>query len=153
VSRFTKLVVTIVTLGLASAAFAGIAGAGSTLSKKEYLKEGNTICKAANVELNAIFDEVFADFDENDVLTDEQAQDLADRVVPIFDQALDDIDALEGPAALDKKVGKVLDEYRSITAEVQADPSIAFSPDSPDPFVEVDKKAKKIGLKACGQGD
>jgi len=145
-----RLFITAVAAAVATAAFAAVAGAGSTLSKKQYLKEGNSICKAGNKEINAAFEELYAGLGENDQPSPEQAEEAVGRVVPIFRGVLDDVEALEGPAALDKKVDALLDEYRDVLDGIEADPLGAFAEDNP--FAKVDKKAGKLGLKVCAQG-
>jgi len=151
VSRVTKLVITIVTIGLATAVFAGAAGAGSTLSKKEYLKQGNSICKGANQQLNAFFEEFFKGFKEGDVPSPDQQRQAVDGAIPIFTTAIDAVEALEGPPAFDKKIGKLLDQYRAVLDKIDADPSVAFGQNAKDPFAKPNKLAKKLGLKECAQ--
>ena len=149
-SRVTKVMVTIAAIGLATAAFAGVASAHEQ-SKKQYLKQGNAVCKAANKELDTFFGELFKDFTQDQVPTAEQQRQAADGAIPIFSKALDDVEALEGPPALDKKVDKLLDQYRAVVEKIDADPSIVFSENSQDPFAKLDKQAKKLGLQQCGQ--
>lgn len=148
-----RLVITAVIAGLATATFAGVAGAGGELSKKEYLKEANATCKAGNKEIDAAFGEAFAGLDENDQPSPEQIDELVGLVVPIFRGVLDDIEALEGPSALDKKVDALTDEYRGVLDDIEADPQAVFGEDAPDPFKKLDKKTKKLGLKVCAQSD
>jgi hypothetical protein len=147
-----RFFITAVAVGVATAAFAAVAGAGSTLSTKQYLKKGNSICKAANKEINAAFEEVFVGLDENDQPSPQQVEDVVGRAAPIFRGALDDLEALEGPAALDKKVDALVDKYRDVVDDVEADPQRLFQEDSPDPFAKLDRKAKQLGLKVCAQG-
>lgn len=147
-----KVVVTaLLTLGLATAAFAGTAAAGGELSKKEYKAEINDRCVTANEDLNAVFEEIFTDFEEEP--TPEQQQAAADAGLPIFRQMLDDIEDLDGPNALKKKVDKLVDGYRDVADQIEDDPSIVFSsdPDAEDPFAKPDKQAKKLGLEECAQ--
>lgn len=140
-----------VAVGIATAASAAVAGAGSTLSTKQYLKKGNGVCKAANKEINAAFEEV-GGFDENDQPSPEQVDEVTGRIVPIFRGALDDLEALKGPAALDKKVDALVDKYRDVVDDVEADPQGLFKEDAPDPFAKLDRKAKQLGLKVCAEG-
>jgi hypothetical protein len=70
--------------------------------------------------------------------------------VPIFRGILDDVTALEGPKALDKKVDALADQYDTAVDDIQADPVAAFAGEE-DPFAPLDKKARRLGLKACAQ--
>lgn len=141
----------LLTLGLATAAFAGVAGAGGELSKSEYKAEINDVCATANEDLGAVFEEVFAELEEGDEPTPEQQQAAADGALPIFRQMLDDIGDLDGPKALDKKVDKLVDGYRDVADEIEDDPAVVFSADAKDPFKKLDKQAKKLGLTECAQ--
>ena len=148
--RVTKLVTSIATVGIATAAFAGVASAHE-LSKKQYLKQGNGVCKTTNNDLGAVFEEAFAGLGQNDQPSPEQIATAVSGAVPIFRQGLDDLEALEGPSALDKKVDKLVDQYRDAIDAVEADPASAFDEDGPEVFRKPDKQAKKLGLKECAQ--
>ena len=149
--RFRALVTVLIVSGLAALAFGGVASAGEQLSKKEYKAEINDLCVAANEDLNAAFEEIFTDFEEEP--TPEQQQAAADAGLPIFRQMLDDIEDLDGPDALKKKVDKLVDGYRDVADQIEDDPSVVFSadPDAEDPFVKPDKQARKLGLDECAQ--
>jgi hypothetical protein len=77
----------------------------------------------------------------------------ADGALPIFRTSLDDIEDLEGPSAYEKKVDKLLDQYRAVADDIENDPAIAFSSeDENDIWAKADKQAKKLGLRDCRQG-
>jgi len=146
----TRATTVLLTLGLATAAFASVAAAGE-LSKKEYKAEINDHCATANEELGVVFDEVFGEFEEGEELSPEQIQEAADRALPIFRQLLDAVEEFEGPSRLEKKVGKLVDQYRDVADDIEENPEIAFSGDE-DPFEKADKRAEKLGLDECAQG-
>jgi hypothetical protein len=148
VRRFTALSTTVMTLAVATAAFAGVAAAGEQLSKKQFLKEGNAICKSANQEIDAVFEQVLGDSTAEP--TDEQFAAAAAGAIPIFRTALDDVEGLQGPASLEKQVDKLIGQYRDVADDIEADPASAFSPET-DVFAKADKLAKKVGLKTCAQ--
>jgi len=151
----TKLgTTTLLSVGLATAAFAGVASAGEELSKKEFQKGANAICKVANEGIEAAF--IAAGFSEETFSEDtgptaEQIQAAVAGAAPIFRAALDEISALEGPSAYQKKVDKLLDQYNKVVDVVEEDPVSSFSEDGPDPFAKPNKQAKKLGLKQCVQ--
>jgi hypothetical protein len=146
----TRATTALLTLGLATAAIAGVAAAGE-LSKKEYKAEINDICAAGNEDLGEVLEEVFAEGGEDEELTPEQQQAAADAALPIFRQMLDDIEDLDGPKALENKVGKLVDGYRDVADEIEEDPAVVFSADAEDPFAKLDKQARKLGLRKCAQ--
>lgn len=137
--------------GLATATFAGVAAAGE-LSKKEYKAEINDVCQGAGQELGAALEEIYADVEEGETLTPEQISDAADAALPIFRQLLDDVEEVEGPSRLERKVGKLVDQYREIADEIEEDPALVFGEDAEDPFAKADKQAEKLGLEECVQG-
>jgi hypothetical protein len=139
------------TLGIITAGFAGVATAADQLTQKEFLKAGNTICKTANKEINAIIEPIFAGLAKNEQPSPEAIATVTAGAVPIFRDALSDIEALKGPASLEKKVAKVLDQYTAAVDTVEADPQAAFSETGPDPFAKPNKTARKVGLKVCAQ--
>jgi hypothetical protein len=153
-----RFMVVVAVAGLASTAIAGVARAGDQLaepeqlSKKEYLKQANGICRDGNEQLEVAFEEFFADFREDQQPTPEQLEELVGIVVPIFRTALGAVEELEGPPALDKKVDSLVADYEEVLEEIEADPEVAFGEDAPDPFKALDKRAKKLGLKSCAQG-
>ena len=146
----TYFTATVLTLGLTVAGFASIAAAADQLTQKAFLKQGNAVCKAANKEINAVFEQVFAGLGQNEEPSPEAQAAAVAGAVPIFRDALSEIDALKGPASLEKKVAKVLDQYDTVVTAFEADPVTAFA--GADPFAKADKAARKVGLEQCGQG-
>jgi hypothetical protein len=147
----TRATTAVLTLGVATAAFAGAAFAGE-LSKKEYKAEINGVCETANEELEVVFDEVFSGLGEDEVPSPSQQEAAAEGALPIFRQMLDDIEDLDGPNPLEKKVGKLVDGYRDVADEIEDDPAVVFGADSENPFAKPDKRAEKLGLEECVQG-
>ena len=146
ISFFTA---TILTLGLSAVGFAGVAAAGDQLTKKQFLKEGNAICKAARKDFFVVVDMAFAGLDENAEPPPEVIEAVVAVGIPILQDGFDNIEALEGPASLEKKVDKLVDQYTAILDGFEADPQSAE--DGSAPFAKPDKLARKIGLKQCAQ--
>jgi hypothetical protein len=147
----TYFTATVLTLGLTAAGFAGVAAAGEQLTQKEFLKQGNAICKTANKDISAVVDPIFAGLGRNEQPSPEQIAAIVAGAVPIYRGALSEIEALAGPASLEKKVAKALDQYTAALDAVEADPQAAFSRAGPDPFAKPNKTARKLGLKQCTQ--
>jgi hypothetical protein len=142
----------LLTLGLATAAFAGVAAAGE-LSKKEYKAGVNDICAAFAEERDAAFGEAFEGLDETEEPSPEQLAAALDTVIPIFREALGGIEELDGPNSLEKKVNKVVDQYRDILEAIEADLDVVTGEDAEDPFAAADKQARKLGIGDCAQGE
>jgi hypothetical protein len=146
----TVLTATGLTLGFATAGFVGVATAGEQLSKQQFLKAGNSICKVANQGIDAVFEQAdLGGLDGNTELQTAAAKAAVGSALPILRAALDEIDGLDGPASLEKKVDKLLDQFNAIVDDLEADPQSAVTQD--DPFAKPNKVARKLGLKECDQ--
>ena len=149
----TFAITALLTLGLATAAFAGVAGAGGDLSKKEYLKEANGICAAADEEIDAAFETVFEGVEsEEDIDPAAFEAVVVQSLLPAIRVAIADIATLDGPAKVEKKVGKALDQYTDVADEIEDDPLILLESDE-DPFAKADKTARKAGLTECAEDE
>ncbi len=147
--KLARIGITLVTVGVVVAGLGVGAASGEALSKKAYLSAANGVCKTTNKALETVFNTAFKGLGKNDQPSDAQIAAAVSDAVPIFRKGLDDIDALEGPAAVDKKVGKVLAAYNDALDKVEADPRGAFS--KKNPFAKADKAARKAGIKDCAQ--
>jgi hypothetical protein len=148
VRTLAKIGISLVTVGIVVAGLGVSAASGDALSKKAYLSAANGVCKTTNKALEAVFTKAFEGTGDNGP-TDAEVEDAAREAVPVLRDGLDKIDDLEGPTAVDKKVGKVLDAYRKVLDKIEDDPNGAFK--NEDPFAKADKAARKAGIKECTQ--
>jgi hypothetical protein len=130
---------------------AGAAGAGEQLTKKEFRAQANQFCETASVALGVVFNDAFADLPEGQALPQAALEAAIATALPIFRQSLDAVEGLEGPEAFEKKVDKMLDQYRAAADEIEDDPQLAFVDDDAI-WTKPDKAAKKLGLEDCVQG-
>lgn len=142
-----KIGTSVVTVAIVVAGLGVNAASADALSKKAYLSAANGVCKTTNKALEAVFSKSLGGSSSP---SDAQVEAAVREAVPVFRKGLDDIDALEGPAAVDKKVGKVLDAYGKVLDKIENDPQGAFG-GKVDPFAKVDKAARKAGIKECVQ--
>ena len=149
--RSAMLATAIAGTALALTAFTDAAGAGETLTKQRFLKAANATCKDAYRAIDAAFEEQFADLGENEPSAAQIEAGVA-SVVEVLRAAVADVDALVGPAPLERKVGRFLDQFGAVLAEFEADPQGAYAEElSGYPFAKPDKLARKIGLRSCAQ--
>jgi hypothetical protein len=120
--------------------------AAATITKDEFIKQGNEICVAGNKEIDASAQEVFskgAKPSEEDV-----AKFGTDTVAPSVQSQIDAIRALGAPEGDEEVITQALDDAQSGVDQINEDPSsVANGP--PD----LDKGAKELqayGLTACG---
>ena len=118
------------------------------LSPKQWKKQGNAICKATNREVDSISEQLFGDVPDGAEPTDGQVQAFVGEFVPVIEDAVSSIVALDEPAKLRKGVKQFAAAVEETLATIEADPSAAFLGDQ-DPFLEVSKIARKLGLKVC----
>lgn len=116
------------------------------LSEQKWRKQGNAICKQVNKEIDEIGNEVFPDLGQDREPSAAEAAAFVEQFVPAIEGAVSSIDALKEPAALKKDVRKFKAEVAKSLAALEADPLALVNT---DPFRNVDKIAKKLGLKEC----
>jgi hypothetical protein len=149
--RFIALIVAV-------AAFAVVvAGCGSSdsttdstasLSKAEFVKQGNAICAAGNKEINAGFEEL--SFNKKTGPTEAQIEEVAeDTLVPSVTKQIGEIRALGAPSGEEEAVETFLENAEKDVEDVEEDPSSVAG--NGDPFAGVNKEAKAIGLDACAE--
>jgi hypothetical protein len=120
------------------------------LTKAQFVKEGNAICKAGNEEINSEF-EKFAD--ENNVNqrkqpTDAQLEEIAEEfLLPSISEQIEEVRALGAPEGEEDAVNAFLDNAEAEVEEIEGDPSLLAE----DTFVEVNKEARALGLTACSE--
>jgi len=126
--------------------------AGQTLTKKQFLKAANNVCAEAYESIDAAVDEAFEGLAENEDPSTAQIEAAVAGVVGILTTAAGDVEALQGPAAVEKQVKKFLKQFNAVVAEFEDDPQAAFEAElNGYPFERPDKTAKKIGLAGCAQ--
>jgi hypothetical protein len=116
------------------------------LSEQQWRKQGNAICKQVNKEIDEIGNEVFPDLGQDREPTAEEAALFVEQFVPAIEGAVSSIDALKEPAALKKDVKRFKAAVTQALTALEARPARLVNA---DPFRNVDKIAKKLGLKEC----
>jgi hypothetical protein len=141
---------------LALAVFAAGCGDGdeststASITKTEFLAQGNAICKKGNQEIDSDF-ESFAkkhDLQQSDGLTDAEATEASEEIlIPNVQDQVDQIGELGAPEGQEAQVDAILAAVQKGIDELEADPT-AIQGNS-DPFAEANKMAKDYGLTAC----
>jgi hypothetical protein len=124
-----------------------------TLTKAEFIKQGDAICKQGNEEI----EEGFEDFaEENDVPknkepSNEQGVEIVETVIlPNVQQQAEEIRELGAPEGDEEQVDELVTSLEDAVAEGEDDPEILFNDDT-DPFAEVNRQATAYGFKVCGE--
>jgi hypothetical protein len=147
-----------VLVALVLVAMATLVGCGDdeeALSKEEFLRQGNAVCAEGNEELDALFEEQFADLEEGEEPDPAQfAAFIEDDVVPRVQEQIDDIADLEPPEELADDVEQLVTKAQAALDELEQqakDDPEALLQQEEDPFAEVNEDAAEIGLTVCAE--
>jgi hypothetical protein len=131
------------------ALIAGSAAAGEPLTRKAFQKQANDLCRTGNIAIGQVFNDTFKGVEAGKELPPELIAVAADAAVPILRDTLDRVEDLDGPAAFEQRVDKMLGQYRAVADDIEDDPELILSED--DLFVKPDIVAKRLGLRRCVQ--
>lgn len=149
---------------LAIALIAAGCGGGSdststtaSLTKAEFLKQGNQVCAEGNKEINAGFEEFLKKnhLGHKQEPTKAQKEELAETVVlPGVAKQVEGVKALGAPSGEEEQVDAIVEGAEEALEEAEEDPAAFVSEEGTDPFKEVDKLTSAYGLTACsGEGE
>jgi hypothetical protein len=141
-----------------------VAGCGSSdddatdsasLTKAEFVKQGNAICAAGNKEIDAEF-EKFAEengLSENKPPSDAQVEEAAEEfVIPSISNQVDEVAALGAPEGEEEAFETFIENAEAEVERIEDDPSLfASEGDEPEVFEDVNKEARALGLTVCGE--
>lgn len=121
-----------------------------TLTKAEFIKQGDQICKRAEDDSESEAEE-FAE--ENDFTlekaTEEQLEEaVAEVLVPALERQAEEIEALGAPEGDEEQVEEIIVALEDASAEVAADPRQAFEG---EPLKEASELAEDYGFEVCGE--
>ena len=124
-----------------------------TLTKAEFIKQGDTICKEGNKEIQKGFEEYVEENDlpENKEPSAEQGVELTETVIlPNVKQQAEEIRDLGAPEGDEEQVDELVTSLEDAVAEGEDDPESLFEGKT-DPFAEVNEIATDYGFKVCGE--
>ena len=126
------------------------AGCGSSgdkgLSKAEFLKQGNAVCAKGNAEINAAGKKLGSARPSRAVLV----KFATDTIIPNVEQQINGVAALKPPKADKSTVDALVASARQALAKIKANPALAITSGSQDPFAASNKQANAYGLTKCG---
>jgi hypothetical protein len=136
------VLVAILTVGLVAA---GCGGGDDALTKSEFLKQGNAICKKGDKVIDSAANKAFP---SNQQPSDAEITKFAEgTAIPEIQKEIDGIGDLNPPSADEGKVNALLDEAQVALDKAKADPLIFAS--NNDPFAKANKLANDYGLTDC----
>ena len=148
----------IIAMLLAALALVVVAGCGSdddeggeeTLTKVEFIKQGDQICEKAE-ERSETEAEEFAEENgfELEKASEEQIEEaIVEVLVPALNQQAEEIQALGAPEGDEERVEEIVTALEDGATEVADDPSLAFEG---QPLKDASKLAKDYGFEVCGE--
>lgn len=150
-------------IGMVIALAAAVAGCGggddstgdstsAALTKPEFVKQADAICKSGE---EALEDEADEFVEENDVdtenpTTEQQEEVIVDVVAPALHKQGEEIAALGAPEGEEESVEAIVDALESGSDDLESDPG-AFINGKENPLAEASKLAREFGLTECGE--
>lgn len=141
---------------IASLAIAGCGGGDDdgggeeTLTKVEFIAQGDAICKKAEKQAETEAEE-FAEengFDLEKATDEELEEAIAEVLVPALERQSREIDALGAPEGDEEKVEAIIVALEDGTSKVEDDPSAVLEG---SPLKEASQLASDYGFETCGE--
>ena len=126
----------------------------ASLTKAEFLKQGNAICAAGNKEINAEFEKFFKEkeFSKKKQPTQAQLEEAAEEIaVPSIRKQIDGIRALGAPSGEEEQVNEIIDAAEEALEEAEEDPAALVNEENGNLFAKANKLTNAYGLTACGE--
>jgi hypothetical protein len=127
----------------------------ATLTKAEFVKQGNAICAAGNKEINAGFEKFFNEneFSKKKQPTPAQIEEGTEEVVvPSVRKQIDELGELSAPEAEAQQFETLLENAEAQLEKGEEDPSL-LADENNHLFASVNKEAKALGLVRCAEGE
>jgi hypothetical protein len=120
----------------------------TALTKAEFLKQGNAICRRGNKEIGEAAEKEFphSGGKPNEAKLEQFAN---QRIIPNIEsqvQGISDLPAPEGDAA---QVEAIVEAAEASIEKAKEDPSLMIDEGGEDPFAKPDELATEYGLTAC----
>jgi hypothetical protein len=139
------------TLVLAAALVGGLIGSGCgssaqavPLTRSEFLKEGNAICKSADQQREEELKKATAEGGSEP----SQAEMVIQVALPSVQEMTDELAGLEPPAGDEKEVQAIVTAFEHGAETVESEPTNV--PASMSAFTEATRAAEAYGLTSCG---
>ena len=151
--RRTALFVAILMVGLAAAGCGSSSNNSSTsttaaLTKPQFLKQGNAICKKGNQQINAAAQKLFGKKNKQPSKTD-ATKFATDTLIPSIQSSINGLKALGAPKGDEAKVNAIVTSAQAALDKFKKDPALVAS-NTAHPFKQSNKLARDYGLKVCG---
>jgi hypothetical protein len=129
---------------------AGCGGGGDSstaaLTKAQYVKQANAVCKKGQQEREAAVNELAEEVKPGADVSELPKAGLVKAVIGPLGNMVDELAALPAPEGDEEQVEEIVAAYEKPVEEIEEEESAAFNGEI---FGEADKKALKYGLEDC----
>ncbi len=125
-----------------------------TVTKAELIKQGDTICKQGNTEIEEGFEKYAEENDipKNQEPNNAQGVEIVETIiVPNLKTQSELIRGIGAPEGDEEEIGAMLDSLDQGIEEAEDDPESLFN-ENTDPFGDANEKAQAYGFSECGEG-
>lgn len=135
-------------LAVAAIVAAGCGGGESeeTLTKAEFTKQANAICKKTAEQRGKVIAELAQQMDPKGNV-EKQQEKLVQEALPTYESATQQIDELGAPEGDEEKVEDIVEAMEGAVAKAEADPKAALVNSAA--FEDANDLLKSYGLKEC----
>jgi hypothetical protein len=126
---------------------------GASLTKAEFVKQGNAVCAKGNKEI----EEGFEEFSEEKNLRQNKEPSKAvlteaseTILIPAVSSQIDELRALGTPEGDEGEVDQLLTNAEEVLEEGEEDP-VSLTEEGSGGFTDVNKEARAYGLTVCGE--
>jgi hypothetical protein len=125
----------------------------ASLTKAEFIKEGNAICTKGNAEIESGYESFSKENDLSETKAPSEAvqEEAAEEIlIPAITTQLEELRALGTPEGDEGEVDEILTGAEEAVEEGEEDPATLIGSDAGG-FTEVNKQARAYGLTVCGE--
>lgn len=119
----------------------------TALTKQQFLKQGNAICKAQADERENQVEEFAAKLDPTAKVGNEVQEKLMLQVLPTYEKATEELKALGAPEGDEKKLEAITQAMDEAAAGAREDPVAAAR--TKKPFIKANELSVEYGLDRC----
>jgi hypothetical protein len=139
------LIIALVAAGCGSSGSGG-SDTSASISKPQFVKQANAICKKSQQEREAAVNKVAEEIKPGANAGDLPPEKLIGTVIPLLADMVDELAALPAPKGDEDQVEAMIEAYEEQVEELEADPNGAFTGET---FKQADEEALKYGLEDC----
>lgn len=123
----------------------------SSLTKAEFVKQGNAICAKGNKEIQEGFEEFEQEVGSQKQPTKAQLTEAIETIVlPAVSRQVEGVKDLGAPSGEEAKVEAITDSAEEALEKGEEDPA-ALTTEKADPFAKANELANEYGLTKCGE--